>query len=304
MPKNCIYLIAILSVALSYASAQTDNRIDSYFQEIRNGKNKELPFSINDSNSDALISSLLPYLKDSSEAVRKQDILILKNIGLNSKQPSIRKKITLHIVLLIAEKNQQSSVVAALKKFKKEDFDKTAIDSLLNFLNKKHSQKNELIRLIGFVSGPEAVEPIKQFSDPKNTPSIRWSALLAMSRLGDIDATNSVLQRVRKLKVSDEVVNQLFPDLIYTHQKQVFDYMVEVLMSDLANCESADNDNPTAILCGYRVMEQLPPAIKNYPLTLDASGDVKTNDYKKSLALVRKWFQENKDIYIIDNSAF
>jgi len=80
--------------------------------------------------------------------------------------------------------------------------------------------------------------------------------------------------------------------------------MIEVLMSDLANCESADNDNPTAILCGYRVMEQLAPAIKNYPLTLDASGDVKTNDYKKSLALVRKWFQENKDIYIIDNSAF
>lgn len=304
MLKNCLYLIAFLSVAISSAKAQNNNTIDSYFQEIRNGKNKELPFSANDSNSDALISSLIPYLKDSSEAVRKQDILILKDIGLKSKQPSIRKKVTLHIALSMSEKNQQSSVVAALKKFKKEDFDKVSVDSLLNFLSKKPFQKNELIRLIGFVGGPEAVNQLKQFSDPKNAQSIRWSALLAMTRLGDVEATNSILQRVRKLKVNDDVVNQLFPDLVYTHQKQVFDYMVEVLMNDQANCESADNDNPTAIPCGYRVMEQLATAIKNYPVSLDSSGDVKTNDYRKSLELVRNWFLQNKDVYIIDNSTF
>ena len=75
-------------------------------------------------------------------------------------------------------------------------------------------------------------------------------------------------------------------------------------MSDQTNCHSADNDNPTSILCGYRIMEQLAPVIKDYPLTLDASGDVKTNDYKKSLELIRNWLKQNKDIYIIDNSAY
>lgn len=304
MPVNCFYFVVFLSFASFNIVAQSSNSIDSYFQEIRKGKQKEPPFSINDSNSDALISSLLPYLKDSSEAVRKQDILILKNIGLASKQPLIRRKVTFHLVLSSGGRYQQPVAIAALKKFKKEDFDKSSVDSLLSFLNQKHSQKNELIRLIGFVGGLEAVESIRQFSDPKNTQSVRWSSLLAMSRLGDVDATNSVLQRSKKLKVSDEVVNQLFPDLVYTHQKQIFDYLVEVLMSDENNCSSADNDNPTSILCGYRVMEQLAPAVKGYPLTLDSSGDVKTNDYKKSLAQVRQWFQENKDIYIIDNSAF
>jgi len=304
MPKNFLYFLVLLSLLPSSVAAQIGNPVDSYFQEIRKGKEIAIPFTINDSNSDALVSGLLPYLKDSSEAVRKKDALILRDIGLKSKQSSIRRKITFHIVLSMSEKNQQPTAMAALKKFKKEDFDKVVTDSLLIFLSQKHLQKNELIRLIGFVSGPEAIEPVKQFSDPKNATSIRWSALLAMSRLGDVDATNSILQRVRKLKVSDEVVGQLFPDLVYTRQKQIFDYMVEVLMSDKANCESADNDNPTAILCGYRVMEQLAPAIKNYPLTLDTSGDVKTSDYKKSLALVRQWFQQNSNTYIIDNSTF
>lgn len=304
MPKNCLYLIAFLSVALSYAQAQNKNAVDSYFQETRKGKNPEIPFSLTEGNLNALISSLTPYLNDSSEVVRKRDISILKEVGLKSKQVSIRRMVTLTITQSIGKENHPTVAITALKKFSKEDFDKVAVDSLLNFLKRKNSQKNELIRLIGFVSGPEAIEPIRQFSDPKNTQSIRWSSLLAMSRLGDADATNSVLQRSKKLEVNDEVVNQLFPDLVYTHQKLVFDYLIEILMSDQANCQSADNDNPTSILCGYRVMEQLAPAIKSYPLTLDSSGDVKTGDYKKSLAQVRQWFKENKDTYIIDNSTF
>jgi len=304
MSKNCLCLIIILSVALSYARAQSNKVVDSYFQEIRKGKNAEIPFSLSDGDLSALISSLAPYLKDSSEAVRRKDVLILKDIGLKSKEASIRKRVTLTIVSSIGGKNHETIAIASLKKFKKEDFDKTAVDSLLSFLKRGNWQKSELIRLIGFVDGPEAIEPLNQFSDPKNSQSIRWSSLLAMSRLGDANATNSLLQRSKNLKVSDEVVGQLFPDLVYTRQKQIFDYVIEILMSDQANCHSADNDNPTSILCGYRIMEQLAPVIKDYPLTLDVSGDVKTDDYKKSLASVRQWFKQNKDIYIIDNSTY
>ena len=304
MSKNCLCLIIILSVALSYARAQSNKVVDSYFQEIRKGKNAEIPFSLSDGDLSALISSLAPYLKDSSEAVRRKNVLILKDIGLKSKEASIRKRVTLTIVSSIGGKNHETIAIASLKKFKKEDFDKTAVDSLLSFLKRGNWQKSELIRLIGFVDGPEAIEPLNQFSDPKNSQSIRWSSLLAMSRLGDANATNSLLQRSKNLKVSDEVVGQLFPDLVYTRQKQIFDYVIEILMSDQANCHSADNDNPTSILCGYRIMEQLAPVIKDYPLTLDVSGDVKTDDYKKSLASVRQWFKQNKDIYIIDNSTY
>jgi hypothetical protein len=132
---------------------------------------------------------------------------------------------------------------------------------------------------------------------------VRWSALLAMARLGDDEAINQVMEKARKIKVNDAAIQQLFPDLVYTRQKIVLDYLVEVIQSDEANCESADNDNPTSILCGYRVMEQLAPAIKNYPLSLDASGDVKTWDYKKSLDQVRQWFAANKN-YPIETSTF
>lgn len=300
-----LFLLAVLSATFLHATAQPDKLIDSYFQEIRKGKRLPPPFAISDANSDKLVSSLVPFLNDSSEDVRLKDILILKDIGINSKQVAIRQKVTSHLVLLMAGNDRpRVTAFACLKKFSKDDFEEASKDSLLNFINGKYPRKEELIKLIGFTANPDAIEKIKKFSTPENPASLRWSALLALARLGDQEAISSVLQRAKKVKVNDEVVTQLFPDLIYTRQKQVIDYLITVLMSDEANCESADNDNPVTILCGYRVMEQLSAAIKNYPLALDASGDIKTNDYKKSLQEVRNWFKQSNGSYIIDNTTF
>ena len=302
---NRLFLLAAFSATFLHATAQPDKQIASYFQEIRKGKRLPPPFSINDANADKLVSSLIPYLNDSSEVVRSKDILVLKDIGINSKQLATRQKVTSHLVLCMAANDlSRATAYSSLKKFAKEDFDKAAKDSLLNFTDRKYPHKEELIKLIGFAGKPDAIEKIRKFSTSENAVPLRWSTLLALARLGDQEAISSVLQRARKIKVNDEVVTQLFPDLVYTRQKQVIEYLVEVLMSDETNCESADNDNSTSILCGYRVMEQLAPAIKNYPLSLDASGDIKTNDYKKSLEEIRNWFKQGNGSYIIDNTTF
>lgn len=299
---NRFYLLALFYVSFLNAISQPDAQIEAYFQSVRQGKTVPPPFSLNDSNiSDRLVS----FLNDSSDAVRSRDIQLLKDIVVNSKQPTVRQKIVFHLVLQLRKNDQQRvNVLSALRKFGKSDYDSHTLDSLLKFAERKYTHTEEVVRLIGFVGNREAIENIRKFSTPENGKSLRWSALLAMSRLGDEESTTSVLQRAKKLKINDEVVTQLFPDLIYTRQKQVIDYAVEVLMSNEASCESADNDNPTSILCGYRIMEQLALAIKNYPLTLDASGDVRTSDYKKSLATVREWFRQSKGNYSIDNTTF
>jgi len=198
---------------------------------------------------------------------------------------------------------KSTALYKILKKYSKKDIDVSVQDSLLSFLDRRYPHLEHLIRIIGFTGPQKSIIKLKDFITPHNSPTIRWSALLALSRLGDADAIHDVMHRARKLEVNDAVVNNLFPDLIYTRQRQAIDYVIEILMSDKLSCESVNNDSPSAIPCGYRIMEQLAPVIKNYPLALDGSGDIKTNDYKKSLGIVRHWFRKNRN-YIIDDSKF
>lgn len=299
---RAFYLFLTLIMMNSSLKAQS-GLLSAYFKDIRNGKNATPSASIWESaNASSVITELAPFLADSSEMVRLKSLAIAKEIGLKSTNETIRKKST---YLIAMQWNKEGmAAYSALKQFGKDDFDKSTRDSLILFLSKPFPLRSELLRIIGFIGGNSDFEKIRPFSTKENSPSVRWSALLSMSRLGDTEAINSVLQRARKLKVNDELVRQLLPDLVYTRQKQALDYLIEILKSDKADCESADNDNPTPILCGYRVMEQLAPAIKDYPLELDASGDIKTKDYKKSLEKVRTWFKKLNGNYTINNSTF
>lgn len=109
--------------------------------------------------------------------------------------------------------------------------------------------------------------------------------------------------RVKKLPVNDDVVYQVFPDLIYTRQQEAIAYLVTALDSDATDCLSADAERQTPISCGYRIMEQLAAIIEGYPLILGESGDIITGDYPAALNIVRKWFQINQT-YSIRNDRF
>jgi len=134
---------------------------------------------------------------------------------------------------------------------------------------------------------------------PGNGQSIRWASLVSLARLGDASAIEEVDRRARKLPVNDDVVYSIFPDLVYTHNKQIIAYMVEVLQRDDAICMSADAERQAQIPCGYRIMEQLAPVIKGYPLQLDASDDIKTDDYVAALKTVREWFTKHPNYEIL-----
>jgi hypothetical protein len=117
--------------------------------------------------------------------------------------------------------------------------------------------------------------------------------------MDDAPALKDLMQRVSKLPVNDDVVYKLFPDLIYTRQKESIDYMIEALNSDVKTCFTADAEKEVEILCGYRIMEQLAPVIADYPFNLDESGDLQTDDYPSALLTVRNWFRTHKNYTIL-----
>ncbi len=99
--------------------------------------------------------------------------------------------------------------------------------------------------------------------------------------------------------MTDAVVYEIFPDLVYTRSQEAITYLVEALNSDAKNCESANAESEEKIPCAYRVMEMLAPVIENYPLKLSESDDIETTDYPGALQKVRDWFKVNKGFKIL-----
>jgi len=67
---------------------------------------------------------------------------------------------------------------------------------------------------------------------------------------------------------------------------------------------STDQNNPVKIQCGYRIMEQLAPIIKDFPYGIKTSGDIDTANYREALTNTRKWFSEKKGDYEIIDESF
>lgn len=183
-----------------------------------------------------------------------------------------------------------------------QDYSTISNDSLKSLLHPTTKNLNKAILEVGKTNRKEFINSLMIFLQTNNklSPQIKWSTHLALARLGDPNALNYVVQRTRKLGVNDEVVYELFPGLAYTRQKQAFEYMIETIKSDDKNCKSADPENPEAINCAYRILEFLAPTIKDFPLKIDASGDLEVADYTIALQQAREWFERNPQYQIIN----
>ena len=127
----------------------------------------------------------------------------------------------------------------------------------------------------------------------------RWTAMLALARMNDEQAITDVLNRVKRMPLTDAVVYDIFPDLVFTRRPEAISFLVEAIYSDAKNCESPNSDNAERIPCAYRIMEMLAPVIENYPLKQNASGDIETTDYTGALQQVRNWFKSYTNYSIL-----
>ena len=295
-----ILLLLITATAL----AQTKS-LDNYFAQIRVGKYANVPAEVNKPElASGLLKSLSVYVMDTMPVVRARAAGLVRTIGLQSKVQSVRTQAVQQLMTAAKDKDTGNAgvVLNYLTGFRKNDFSVAAKDSLYAYFQRKSGNINTLIRLLGYLNVQKAKNELFSLSqDGAAGRKDRWAALLALSRMGDEQAINDVMNRVKRMPVSDALVYEVFPDLVYTRRREAFNYLLETLYSDAKNCESADPERPSRIPCAYRVMEMLAPAIGSYPLKLSDSGDAVTSDYPAALTQVREWFQVNKEFKILDD---
>ena len=294
----------LLLLLTTTALAQTKS-LDNYFAQIRAGKYANVPVEVSKPElASGLLKSLGVYAMDTMPVVRARAAGLVRTIGLQSKVQSVRSQAVQQLMTAAKDKDTGNAgvVLNYLTGFRKNDFSSAAKDSLYAYFQRKSGNINTLIRLLGYLNVQKAKYELFALSqDGAAGHKDRWAALLALSRMGDEQAINDVMNRVKRMPVSDALAYEVFPDLVYTRRREAFNYLLETLNSDAKNCESADPERPSRIPCAYRVMEMLAPAIGNYPLKLSDSGDVVTSDYPAALTQVREWFQVNKEFKILDD---
>lgn len=297
----------LLLLALPLVLRGQPKILESYFSQLKAGKYPNIPNEVNRAeNADPFLNAIGVYLKDTVAIVRLRAIAMSYDIGNKSKISALRSKAVAQIMNAARDHNSANSGAALtyLTHFLKTDFSKAAKDSLKTLLASRPPHIDVLVKLIGFLELNDSMNDLYAITQ---NPSIgrkeRWSAMLALARMNDELAAQDVVNRIRRMPVTDAVVYQVFPDLVYTRNREAINILIEALNSDAKNCESADAERSGKIPCAYRVMEMLAPAIEGYPLKLSESGDIQTADYPGALQIVRNWFKEHPD-YKISKDKF
>jgi hypothetical protein len=281
--------------------------LEKYMNELRAGSAQTIPISIwQDARNEAkLLKVLTPFYTDTLKRIREKAYYITKRIGQKSKDNAVQQLAIAGTVLALKEKDTgtSGSAIESLAGFRKENFSAAVRDTIDNLLSANTPHLDELLKLAGFLAMQEQVLKIRHIMETNTNAKIKWAARLSLARMGDAAAIASIMKKLNSTGVNDDFVYDIVPDLIYTRQPEIFEFLEKIINSDAQNCQSDNPDSNKKILCGYRVMGQIAPVIDNFPLKTDDSGELIVSDYALALREVREWFASN-DSYNLKTNIY
>jgi len=304
MKKTLSLLICCLIAQLCLAQSSTE--VKTHFDKLAKGETS----TINKKDmvayyqQDDVITLLESYLQSDNKKVQREAVRLCANIGSNNKNAATRKTAVNQLVA-IAPKGSGSinrRITKGLEKFKQEDFDASAQKTVAMMIKKKQNHQDKWIALAGFLQLWAPLDELRVAE--KGNKKLFQKINMALTRAGDEAKKKNLMRNVKKIKVNDEFVFSVVPLLVYARQKETMDFLFDIILSDEKSCRPVGPDVGGNIECGYRVMEAIAPYIKDIPLELGSSGDLKTDDYKKALKDTRTWIIANKENYELITNVF
>ncbi len=309
--KNKLFLIISLGICTHITALSQHTIIEplkTYFEKWQKGKSTVIEEEkLLQGNVAEVISETERFIADTSADKRYAAFRLIGYLGAKAEAPALRKRA---VKQLIFGSNDKDSGIAGncfkmLTSFDVKDFDTEAIYLLGEMAKKPETHYETLVKICGWLGITDLNYDFrKAISEKKGSIRDRWAMRLAMARMGDAEMIGYCLERLKNIKVNDDVVYELVPDVVYTRQKALFDYLFSIIESDEKNCSSSNPDSDAKILCAYRVIEQIAPYIENFPAKTDVAGELVSGDYKKTLLEVREWTKLNLDNYIVKKDVF
>jgi hypothetical protein len=304
LTASLVILIALVVIPRGGYTQHIPSVVSAYFSKVRSGDHSAPPTDILTTDSpETTFSFLQPYLLDSVNTVRAKACEIVHLIALHTSTEGSRTNAVDILLRTYPDEDPETNhhILTYLTKHPRKNFSVMARDSIRSLVRAKPANFDQILRLAGFLNLVDLKNEIRPWTQPGNPAQIRWAASLSLARMGDSFAVSDIYNRIKNLTVNDDVVYQVFPDLIYTRQQTLYAPIVKALHQKGEDCMSADPEREVPIPCGYRIMEQLAPVIDGFPLAVAPGGDLIAPDYAKALEEVRAWFETNKTYTILND---
>ena len=128
----------------------------------------------------------------------------------------------------------------------------------------------------------------------------KWYIDLALCRLNDKSAVEMTLSRLSKIKPSLDFIDDILPDLLYTRQRAIYDWIINEAMTDECQCVSRSPISERPIPCSHYIMYEIADYIDGFPISRDEDGE-KDDDFSRSeIKKMRTWLKVNPNYKIID----
>ena len=294
LPLHILFLLLQTSPAVQqlheYLSSYRENRYISVPQEIFE----------DDKNQMGLLEALSEYTTDTVPDIRLKVYNLADRIGERSEDQRVRNLAVniLTVGLRDADVGIVGVVSGKLLTYKKSDFSAQNSNQIASLVSSSTPYLGNILKLAGHLDLDVTDQLRALVGDSQLSNQYRFQAQLALARTGDEQSINHITKRLNSLEINDRFVYSMVPQLVYTRQKPIIDFLVEVIQSDELNCYSANPNSDGKILCGYRVMEYLAPIIVDFPIPLDEFGEPDIKDYRAALEEVRAWFDKHPDYEI------
>ena len=198
---------------------------------------------------------------------------------------------------------EQYRIVKELQKFSPADFTSSDLNTLETILTAETTfHRDRFYLLAGYLGMEEELRIVPP--ELRETEKLKRSHGLAMVRAGNEFRRNQLVGKINTLDYNDEFTYDIVPLLIYTHDREVYDYLIELTLQPNNNCEPPDPHVTGNIDCGYRMMEYLAPVLKDYPFQVGPSGDLEVENYRKALIETREWLRRHRSDYEIVEGAY
>lgn len=301
-------VLLIFTAALGFSQSALTSQINLLMTQIRAGSALTVDKAkiISSPNFKETSQSLSRFFADSAAGVRYEALNINTQIALKSKDKSlIKKSIQDNVNNCVMNGSINNQIAGLLKKYIKNDFTSEELLLINKTLQSRENNIGTLAKIYAFAGQAAVLNDINLLLSKQNlTKSDKKDLKLALVRCGDEGLTIKMHETLKKQVMNDNLIYAALPDVIYTKNKQLYEYLLNAVLSNDKKCGSANNDDNTPIICAYRLIEQLAPNINNFPVTINEKGEINSKNLAKTLTEVRDWIGKNRDSIEIDLSHY
>lgn len=299
--KKLIYII-LFSISFSFTYDKTLNElIKEYIKKSANHvTSSELIKKILKYPGEDVLNELLPYVNDSSVNIRLSAIFMVYKVGMYNENNITKEKAVNILIEKLKDKDAGviGRVIDYISSFSLECFTSEMKYNIYLIVQNKIPHYDKLIKLAGYLQITDLVYYFKKMAtEDKYSRKEKWAMTLAMARMGDEEAIKNIKSKIENLPINDDVIEEIYDDFLYVRQKEVFDVILDIIMSDKKNCLSSNPDNEIPVLCAFKLIKMIAPYIKDFPLKKDEAGEYIIRDYESTLKEIRTWIDDNIDTY-------